>query len=376
VTLAVTIARDAAALAPDVEAWDALAVAAERPYVAPAWILAWWRHAGPSGAELRALTVRDGEQLVGIAPFYAHGRTCSLAAAELGASVTAVAELGREREVVAAVAEALAALEPRPSRIDLPLQDEAAPWLSQLAAGWPAPMPWRTTVASTPAPLVAIEPGDDFDAWLGRKSRNFRQWVRRRHRRLEAAGGIFRYATRDTLERDVAELMRLHHARRADRGGSTLARTDATALLVDAGRELVDAGRFRLLSVELDGRTISAQLYVAAGAEVGYWNGGFDEAYSEHSPSMLGLLHAIGDTASRGERRFDLGPGDQDYKYRLADDERRLVSLALIPRGRGHMRTRSRLALRMAGRDVAKRVLSPAARARARQTLDRGVRSE
>ena len=48
--------------------WDELAVEAGRPYCTPAWQLAWWRHAAPANALLRAIVVRDGDAVIGIAP--------------------------------------------------------------------------------------------------------------------------------------------------------------------------------------------------------------------------------------------------------------------------------------------------------------------
>src|SRR3712207_9034472 len=41
------------------------------PYCAPGWLLPWWKHVAPEGAVLRIVSVRDGDRLVGIAPFYA-----------------------------------------------------------------------------------------------------------------------------------------------------------------------------------------------------------------------------------------------------------------------------------------------------------------
>ena len=52
-------------------AWDELAVELSQPYCAPAWTLAWWHHAAPPSTRLRVIVIRDGEDLVGIAPFYA-----------------------------------------------------------------------------------------------------------------------------------------------------------------------------------------------------------------------------------------------------------------------------------------------------------------
>src|SRR5436309_11631377 len=51
--------------------WDALAVAAGRPFSAPAWMLPWWRHAAPRGAQLRVVLVLEEDRLVGVGPFFA-----------------------------------------------------------------------------------------------------------------------------------------------------------------------------------------------------------------------------------------------------------------------------------------------------------------
>ena len=51
--------------------WDALAVSSAQPLMAPGWLLAWWRHIAPDNALLRAIEIRDGAELVGLAPFFA-----------------------------------------------------------------------------------------------------------------------------------------------------------------------------------------------------------------------------------------------------------------------------------------------------------------
>ena len=68
--LRVELIEDEKGLAPFVAEWDALAVARARPYCAPAWQLAWWRHARPTSALLRAVVVLEQDRLVGIVPLY------------------------------------------------------------------------------------------------------------------------------------------------------------------------------------------------------------------------------------------------------------------------------------------------------------------
>src|SRR5438045_165840 len=93
------------------EPWQRLAEAVCAPYCQPSWQLAWWRHAAPSGAELRAVVVHDGPELIGLAPFFcdpaARIREYRLLAAPICAEVQPLAAPGREAEVATAVSAAM-----------------------------------------------------------------------------------------------------------------------------------------------------------------------------------------------------------------------------------------------------------------------------
>ena len=97
-------------LAPYIESWDALAVAAGRPYASPAWMLAWWRTAAPKGAQLRVAVASDGDgALVGVAPFWCSrrglgGTWLRLLGAPVCAPTEPLARPGSEREAAAALA--------------------------------------------------------------------------------------------------------------------------------------------------------------------------------------------------------------------------------------------------------------------------------
>jgi CelD/BcsL family acetyltransferase involved in cellulose biosynthesis len=320
--------------------WDALAVAARRPYAAPGWALAWWDHMRPAGADLRAVLVRDGGRMVAIAPLYAQDGRYAPLAGGYASNVEPLAEPGREAEVATAIAGALAQAEPRPRALVLAQQGAAPNWPALLCEGWPDAAPWEQLRATESSPWTALD-GLDYDGWLAKRSGSFRRELRRKRKRLDAASARFRLATAETLERDVGELLRLHRARLERRGGTLLADDRNERVLVAAGRALLPADRLRLLSLEIDGAVVGSQLLVAAGGEVCAWNSGFDEAYSDYSPVMQCLLHALEDALARGDRRMSLGAGDNPYKQRLADAEDRLTSHLLLPRGRGHVRARA-----------------------------------
>jgi len=350
--------RDPAVLEPLRAEWDALAVAAGRPYAQPAWMLAWWEHCRPADSALRTVVVRDGDQLVGIAPFHAQGSRYRMLGAEFASNVEPLALAGAEAEVAAAIAAELAG-DGAARAIELELVGDSPCWPSLLRGAWPgAAEPWQRLDGDVVAPFVEFEEGVDYGSWLQSKSSKFRYWVRQGRRKLEDAGASFRVSTAATLERDVRELLRLHRLRHEDAGSILVDAGGPERMLIAAGGELIASGRFKLVCLDIDDRIVSAQLMLAAGAEAGGWNGGFDPAYGKLSPALHTVIHGLELAIADGRRRLDLGPGAQPYKQRLATGERRLTSSVLVPRGSGYASTRLGLALRAAPRAVRRRLPS------------------
>ncbi|ADB53719.1 GNAT family N-acetyltransferase [Conexibacter woesei] len=355
-----------AALARLIPEWDALADAAGRPACLPAWQLAWWRELAPPGSLLRVVAVRADGQLVGLVPFFLEQRLGRSSHRLLGAAVTHRTEPLVHPGVAAADVAALAVAELErcdPAADVVRLEGIAAdgPWPAAFDAAWPAlGAPWRLVEQQQLAPSVDLS-FDDLDAWLASKSSNFRQQTRRFRRRLEKEGGTVRMSSEQEVAGDLAAMLQLHHQRWAGRGGSSLpAATEA--MVRTAAEQLLPAGRLRLWVVELDGRPIGVQLFLAAGGNVLYWNGGFDESASHLKPALLGIVAGIEDSLLRDERLLDLGGGDQDYKLRLADGATPLTWTSLVPRNRRYAANRLALApeaLSLTGRRLAEQLPDP-----------------
>src|SRR5919201_3941926 len=157
------------------EPWDRLAVEVGQPYSMPSWMLAWWRHAVPGAAELRSVVVREGDELVGIAPYFVQLGSLGLSEYRvLGAGaahrIGPIAQPGREAEVAAAVAETLAGASPRPSSFHLEGVDQQAPWASLMRAAWPGRLrPTQRQGNTMQAPTLILE-GTDYESWYGSRS--------------------------------------------------------------------------------------------------------------------------------------------------------------------------------------------------------------
>jgi CelD/BcsL family acetyltransferase involved in cellulose biosynthesis len=350
------------------EEWDDLALQRERPFSAPAWPLAWWDSLRPSGAEMRVVLVHDGDELVGVLPLFCTGGHY----APLGGGTAPVEPLAaprREREVAEAAAGALERAQPRPTMLEVEAHGSSPGWAVLLGEAWgDGRGAWRWQQSNAPVPCVDL--GQGLDRWMAEKSSSFRREAKRKRRRLEEVDASFRFASKESLERDVSAFMRLHRDRLAGQGGSSLQDEGVERMLVAVGRELLPLGRFRLLCIDLDGEPIAAQMLLSAGQELSAWNSGFDEAHAKLSPSMQCILEALRDGSERGERTMSLGPGGQDYKYRLADSEDSLDRHVLIPHGSSYPLARVRLMPRQV-RDALGRRLSPEAKRRIRGLVRR-----
>jgi CelD/BcsL family acetyltransferase involved in cellulose biosynthesis len=363
------------AVEPTVVDWDRLAAAANLPYCAPAWGLAWFSHAAPEGAVLRVVAVREDDRMVGLGPFYAAPWraglwTWSLLGTEIASRIEPLAAPGARDAVAGALAEAIATGRPAPARVDLNGLPADSPWAEALKGAWPGRRPFHYREPPTPAPVVPLE-GGDLDGWLGTRSSNFRQQMRRSRRKLEKDGFAFRTATTpEEVDRDLAAFQRLHNARWDDRGGSAALTPGTDRMLAEAARRLLPERRFQLISLERDGQVVNSQLFLAAGNEISYWNGGFDDDFASYKPSIVGLVEAVRSSLDQGYERFDLGPGAQEYKNRFTDQQDEVVWQTLIPPGRTYARARALFGPRQAKQAIGER-LTPEQKQRVKRLLRR-----
>jgi CelD/BcsL family acetyltransferase involved in cellulose biosynthesis len=327
-------------------AWDELAEAAGRPFCAPAWMLPWWRHARPSRARLRVVAVEEGERLIGIAPFYARrtglATSYEVLTGRLSPPVGPLAAPGREAQVAATIGTALAGTREGAGYLRMWDRFETDEMTRRMVESWPYRAPWVHTAVGMPTPTIDFE-GDDPEAWVQSLAPKVRQEVRRQRRRLAEAGAEFHAI--DAADRGPAldALLALHAERWRERGGSRALVPGLRAMLDEAAERLLPDGRMRLLTMTVDGRTVAATMVLGAGKEAVGWLGGFDPEWARSGVSMALIVHAIED-AIRSGRAFDLGPGDMAYKRRLANAEREISGLTIVPHSAGYPLARAALA--------------------------------
>jgi len=363
------IVHDPHQLGPWLSRWDALAVTSRLPYCAPAWMLAWWRHAAPPYSQLRVVTVTNEGELLGVAPFFLEqglGRLnrYRLLGPRNSTPRDLLARPGAEKQVAAAIATTIATAEQRPHLVLLDGIRSDSRWPEWLAQAWPCRVaPAQHTAGSDTAPTLEVR--GTFEQWLASKSSNFRQQMRRHRRQLERRGAVFRLATSaEDIERGLRAFSLLHHSRWSGRGGSARLNQGIELMLREAAKALLGHVRFRLWSIEVDGKVISSQIFVAAGGELAYWLGGFDDAWAAQQPALQTILAAIQHAWEVGDTRISLGGGGQEYKYRFADGHDVVEAISLVPFGLRYPITQAQL--------VAVARISPRARERLKGVLKAG----
>lgn len=330
--------------------WDALAVACRQPCSAPGMLIPWWRNLAPPDSAPRVVAVRDGDRLVGLAPFLLVPGPMRLASLRLFGTPTMpqrngilVAE-GREGEVVAAMAQALHRSAPTPRIVRLERIDAAARWPGMLAGAWPTRAgAWLHHDFQESAPVLRMP--ESIEEWLAGKSGNFRGQMRRIRRRLAKRGAtISSAADLASASRGIEAFRALHQARWGAR--SRLWSAQTTRMLHDAAQDMLPEGRMRVWTVEVQGRIVSAQIFFAAGGEVVYWNGGWDRTWSHERPALGAIYAAVEDCFARGDRRIDFGEGPAGYKLRFAGDDDPVAWATLLPRGPAYPLARAATARR------------------------------
>jgi CelD/BcsL family acetyltransferase involved in cellulose biosynthesis len=229
---------------------------------------------------------------------------------------------------------ALARAEPVPDIVSIDSLPVGSPLPRLVRGGWPRPRPTLAERHAFPVPQILLG-GEGFDPWFEGRSKAFRKNFRSDNRKLLAAGFEYRSSidAKDVVDR-LPDFRRLYESRRASRGGAGPAFDDPfMAVVVEAAERLSGTGRFRLATIERPGEVIAADLIVSAGGQASAWFGGFDETWSQLSPSFECIVLSVQHAAQVGDTVYDLGAGGESYKYQFTHDEAMFRGTLLARRG-------------------------------------------
>jgi CelD/BcsL family acetyltransferase involved in cellulose biosynthesis len=220
-----------------------------------------------------------------------------------------------------AVVEALAALDPAKwDVVDLRRLRAGDPAADALAASfeWAAPRAsWLVTrEREDVCPVLTLPAGADFEAFLGTLDKKERHEIRRKIRRVEAAGEVRLERSADPLG-DLEAFVELHQKRWGAEGlfpeteGGAASRRFFGKLFEDCP----PSGLVDLSFLTVGGRRVAAGVTFDDGVAVYYYNAGVDPDARELSPGVVMVARYIQRAIELGRTRIDFMRGNEPYKY-------------------------------------------------------------
>jgi CelD/BcsL family acetyltransferase involved in cellulose biosynthesis len=290
-----------------------------------------WRQAFARTCPLVLITCRNGHgEAVAVFPLYLLTRTPFRALRFLGNGPADQLGPVCDRRRVDRLTAMLPAL----------LSDRSLGWDFLIADRLPGrfgvgtPLPGAKLLQREASPVMRIA-GRSWRDFLASRSRNFREQVLRRRRKLEREHQVrFRLSDEGRFERDFDLFVRLHDARWQGLSRSFAGRLGGFHR--EFARRALERGWLRLWVMEVDGAAVAAWYGFRFGGVQSYYNSGRDPAWDHHSVGFVLLTHTMQEAFNDGMQEYRMLRGGEDYKGRFATEDEGVQTVATA-RGLGRV---------------------------------------
>ena len=282
-------------------------------FLTPVWLRIWWEEFA-DGHELMLLAVRNGRELVAVAPLMRDGdRLCFAGDSQICDYMDLTLAKGTEDKVAAALFRALS----------------EEPWRELVLWAIPEYSP-SLQVLSTAAQDAGLKvdiqvedvcPGVSLPAtwedYLSSLSGKDRHELRRKMRRLTKGASVELEELTEAASISAAleDFLRLHAASRFEKARFMTDRMKRFFRRVISA--LAEEGVVRLYFLALNGVRGAAVLCFAGERELLLYNSGYDPSFAPLSVGVISKAMALKRAIEDGKQRFDFLRGAEAYKYDL-----------------------------------------------------------
>lgn len=292
-------------------------------FVTPWWQRLWWQHFA-HGQELLVLSIREDDEILGIAPLVlGEGVISFLGDTDLFDYHDFLVPRGKATAFYTLLWDHLMKLDWH--TLDLRSLPQGSPTLRYLPDLAEKAGTTVEVVEEDKAPVASLpHTWDDYLAGLAKKHRHE---LRRKLRRLETAGSHRQYLCDDldALPQCMDDFFRLHRVSRPDKRAFLTPHRER--FFLNVALDLAPRGQFKLNFLEIDGvRVASSICFDYAGAYLLY-NSGYDPSYSALSVGLLNKALFIKDAIKEGRHSFEFLRGDERYKYHLGGKDQAVYQL-------------------------------------------------
>ncbi len=309
--------------------WEALlpSCSTNTVFVTPVLQKLWWDHFGKEWS-LSLLSLRDNDRLIGLAPLASKDGVLSfLGGRDLFDYHDFLVPKGQEAPLFKALFDHLSAREW--DSVELHTIPEGSPTLEMLRLR--ADRAGYSVLVEEEEKAPAMGLPASWDEYMSGLSKKHRHELRRKLRRLEAAGGYdqVNYAKPDEVRDAMEDFFRLHTASSPEKAKYMTA--ERRAFFVEMATELADRGMLVLSLLELKGTRVAACINFDYMDAYLLYNSGYDPDYSDLSVGLINTALTIKDAIGAGKTGFDFLRGTERYKYHLGAEDRS-VYMATIRR--------------------------------------------
>jgi len=286
--------------------WDSV-------FVLPVWMKVWWQELG-GGAELYLTTVRQGEEVIGVAPLQVREERASIiGSADVCDYLDFVVAPGMEGDFFSAL---LDDLEQRGiNHLDLRALRPDSTVLTHLAGI--AKDRGYGILCHEEDVSVELDLPATWDEYLAILTAKQRHEVRRKLRRLSEAGKVDYYFIKDreAVHDTMDTFLRMFTESRTDKADFLTTRMES--FFRSLADNMAEAGLLKLGILELD--SLPAAMIICFDYDdcVYLYNSSYDPQYNSLSAGLLSKVLCIKESIEEGKKKFDFLKGDEAYKYQL-----------------------------------------------------------
>ncbi len=290
------------------------------PFVHPAWQRVWLDEF-LDGRELHLYAVRDGGELIGVAPLLKDGDGLTLVGHySICDYMDFVVAPGRARDVLSALLDTLVGEDW--SQIELRGLREGSPTLEELPAlAESKGLTWRCEDEAV-APRITL--ADGWEPYLASLAKKERHELRRKTRKLQGAGDleVNTYTTPQDVEAHLPVLLRFMVESRTDKANFL---SEQMGLFFHRATQALAAhGLVRLYEMELDATPVASVLCFDQGGQFYMYNSGYDPEYAAMSAGLVSKGFCVQDAIESGRHCVDMLRGDEAYKYKLGGEDQKI----------------------------------------------------
>ena len=286
--------------------WDCL-------FVVPGWMKVWWQTFG-TGWEPHLCSIRDNDELIGIAPLlFQQDQACLVGSPDVCDYLDVIVTPGSGKVFFRHLIPYLR--QQGISHLDLGIVREDSIIFSDL---FPAAGSLNCKVFHEPEDVtMELDLPSTWDEFLKQLTGKERHEIRRKLRRLnEAARVNFRVVENQAeIGKEIDLFLALFKLNRADK--SDFMNDQRAEFFRALAQEMAATGILKLFFLDLDSTPVAAVMCFDYKSTVYLYNNGYDNQFGSLSVGLLSKIFAIQDSIQRGKTKYDFLKGTEAYKHRL-----------------------------------------------------------